>query len=135
MNEIEGQIKDEPEQKSLKIQASLKLIETIKNNESLARSQSRKSILDQANVQSDQVGVSRLQTGSAGELNRRSGEINAQLQDISSIRQSAAAGDANALAQLEGESGVKLAEQEKRLQELAKSDYETTKNLIKQKSI
>ena len=48
MNEIEGQIKDEPEQKSLKIQASLKLIETIKNNESFAKSQSRKSVLDQA---------------------------------------------------------------------------------------
>lgn len=95
--------------------------------------QRTQSILDQANVQSDQVGVSRLQTGSAGELNRRSAEINAQLQGIANVRQSAAAGDANALAQLEGESGVKLAEQEKRLQELAKSDYETTKNLIKQK--
>jgi hypothetical protein len=44
MNEIKSQMKDEPE-KSLKIQASQKLIETLKNNESLNKSLSRNSVM------------------------------------------------------------------------------------------
>lgn len=91
------------------------------------------AIMQQANLAGDQVGVSRMSDGSASELNRRSGEIRQGLGEISAIRQAAAQGDANAQAQLEGESGVKLAEKEKRLQELAKSDYDTTKKLIAQK--
>jgi TP901 family phage tail tape measure protein len=91
------------------------------------------SILDQANVQSDAAGVSRLNTGSAAELNQRSMETRAGLDQIAGVRQRAAAGDEAAQAQLSGESGVRLQEQEKRLQELAKSDYDTTKKLIQQK--
>lgn len=91
------------------------------------------SILDQANVQSDAAGVSRLNTGSAAELNQRSAEARAGLDRIAQIRQGAAAGNGAAQAQLAGESGVRLQEQEKRLQELAKSDYDTTKKLIQQK--
>jgi hypothetical protein len=90
-------------------------------------------ILAQANVQSDAAGVSRLRTGSAAELNQRSMETRAGLDRIAGVRQRAAAGDEAAQEQLSGESGVRLQEQEKRLQELAKSDYDTTKKLIQQK--
>jgi hypothetical protein len=45
MNEIEEQIKDESDVKSLKMQASQKLIESIKNSENLNKSFSKNNFL------------------------------------------------------------------------------------------
>jgi hypothetical protein len=93
----------------------------------------RQNIIQQANIQSQAAGISALGSGTGTEFNRRSQEIRFGLSQISSIRQGAASKDKVAQEKLAGESGVRLAEQEKRLQELAKADYETTKKLIQQK--
>ena len=96
----------------------------------------RQNILDQANIQSSGTGVSLLQSGSADELNTRSQEARARLAEIALLRiQSETDGPNRNIARerLSGEEGAKIAAEEKRLQELAKSDYETTKQLIKLK--
>lgn len=96
----------------------------------------RQNILDQANLQASRTGVGALRTGSAAELNARSQQARARLAEIGSLRAEAARqgpqGDV-ARQRLSGEEGAKLAAEEKRLQELAKSDYETTKQLIQLK--
>jgi TP901 family phage tail tape measure protein len=89
--------------------------------------------LMQANVQAQGTGVGALRTGSAAELNARSKQIRAGLANIGNIRTQAASGNAAAQQQLAGKSGVALEAQEKRLLELAKSDYDTTKLLIQNK--
>jgi hypothetical protein len=89
--------------------------------------------IQQANVQAQGLGVGNLNAGTGAELNARSGQTRARLAQIGGIRVAAAAGNAAAQSQLEGESGTKLAAEEKRLLDLAKSDYETTKELIKNK--
>jgi hypothetical protein len=87
----------------------------------------------QANVQAQRTGIGALRTGSAAELNARSGQIRAGLANIGNVRTQAAAGNAAAQQQLAGQSGAALEAQEKRLLELAKSDYDTTKLLIQNK--
>jgi hypothetical protein len=87
----------------------------------------RQSIIAQANVQGQQAGISPMMTGSAAELNARSRQIREGLAQTGQARAAAAQGDKTAL---EGQKGVQLAAQEKRLQDLAKAEYETTKQLI-----
>jgi hypothetical protein len=89
----------------------------------------RQNVIAQANVQTVGTGVGKLRTGSAAELNQRNQQIRTRLQEISNIRSRAAQGEEG----LAGQQGAKLEAEEKRLQELAKSDYNTTKNLIKLK--
>ena len=93
----------------------------------------RQNILDQANLQASGTGVGALRTGSAAELNTRSAQARARLAEIGQLRADAQrqgpVGDA-ARQRLGNEEGAKLAAEEQRLQELAKSDYETTKKLI-----
>lgn len=89
----------------------------------------RQNAIAQANLQTRGTGVSQLKTGSAAELNKRNQQIRSRLEEISKIRQDAAQGGGG----LAGKQGAELEAEEKRLQELAKSDYETTKKLIQQK--
>jgi TP901 family phage tail tape measure protein len=87
----------------------------------------------QANIQAQGTGVGALRTGSAAELRARSAQTRVGLANIGNIRTQAAAGNTAAQQQLAGQSGVALEAQEKRLLELAKSDYDTTKLLIQNK--
>jgi hypothetical protein len=87
--------------------------------------------IQQANLQTQGTGVSALRTGSAAELQRRSQETRNRLAEIGEIRQDAAIRGGN--RETSGVAGAELQAEEQRLQELAKSDYEITKLLIKTK--
>ena len=98
----------------------------------------RQNVIAQANVQSrrDLRAAGNLQQGTAAEFNQRNTRIRDRLQEIADIRTQAAGTGMGAQAardRLEGSSGVRLEAEQQRLQELAKSDYETTKQLIKLK--
>lgn len=94
----------------------------------------RQNAIRQANVQSQGLAPN-LRDGTAREFNVRNRAIQTRLQQIQDVRSRAAVQGPNsdAARQLENESGLNLAAEEQRLLELAKSDYETTKLLIKQK--
>lgn len=93
-----------------------------------------KNIVQQANIQSQGIkGVTDLKTGSAQELSQRTQQLSTRQAEISAIRMRAAQGDAGAQQQLQGESGLKLQEEEKKLQDAAKSQIQATRDLIKSK--
>lgn len=87
-------------------------------------------IIAQANIEGAAAGISPMMTGSAAELQARSAQISAGLAQTGGVRAAAAAGDKGAQKQLAGQSGANLEAQERRLQALAKSEYDTTKRLI-----
>jgi hypothetical protein len=87
-------------------------------------------VLAQANIEGQAAGVTPLVTGSAAEFNARSAQIRQGLGAIGGIRAGAAANNTADQKRLEGRSGAALAEQQKRLLNLAKSEYETAKKLI-----
>jgi TP901 family phage tail tape measure protein len=87
-------------------------------------------VLAQANIEGQAAGVTPLVTGSAAEFNARSAQIRQGLGAIGGIRAGAAANNTTDQKRLEGRSGAALAEQQKRLLNLAKSEYETAKRLI-----
>ena len=96
----------------------------------------RQNIIAQANLQRRGTGAPALQRGTAAEFNARNTAIETRLQQIANIQaQAAGEGPAAETARqtLLNASGVGLAAEQQRLQELAKSDYETTKQLIKLK--
>lgn len=98
----------------------------------------RQNVIAQANIQSrrDLRAAGNLQQGTAAEFNQRNTRIRDRLQEIADIRTQAAGTGIGAQAarnRLEGASGVRLEAEQQRLQELAKSDFETTKQLIKLK--
>lgn len=92
------------------------------------------NIVQQANIQSQGIkGVTNLKTGSAQELSQRTQQLSTRQAEISAIRMRAAQGDAGAQKQLQGDSGLKLQEEEKKLQDAAKSQVQATRDLIKSK--
>ena len=93
-----------------------------------------KNIAQQANIQSRGItGVTDIKTGSAQELSARTQQLSARQAEISDIRTKAAAGDPAAQKQLQGEGGLKLQEEEKKIQDAAKSQVQATRDLIKSK--
>lgn len=92
------------------------------------------NIAQQANIQSRGIkGVSDIKTGSAQELSTRTQQLSSRQAEIASIRTQAAAGDSAAQQQLQGEGGLKLQEEEKKIQDAAKSQVQATRDLIKSK--
>jgi TP901 family phage tail tape measure protein len=92
------------------------------------------NIVQKANIQTTGIsGVSALRTGSAAEINQRTSEIRQRQAEIANVRNMAAAGNQGAQDQLEGQSGIRLQEEEKRLAELSKGQIQTTRELIKAK--
>jgi len=93
-----------------------------------------KNTVEQANIQARGInGVTDLKTGSAAELSARTQQLSARQAEITGIKTRAAQGDAAATQQLQGESGTKLAEEEKRIADAAKSQIQATRDLIKSK--
>jgi hypothetical protein len=92
-----------------------------------------KNAIQQANLQAQSTGVAALRTGSGREINQRSSQIQNRLRKIDDIERKAADGDERSKELRSGESGAQLDAEKQRLLALAKSDYETTKLLIKNK--
>ena len=86
----------------------------------------KQAILDKANLDSAQVGVSGLQTGSAAEFAQRSAETRAKMEELGAVRKSAASGDRGAQQQINPE----FEAQEQRLADLAAKEQETIRALI-----
>lgn len=96
----------------------------------------RQNVLAQANLQAGGTGAPTLTQGTAAEFNARSAATRNRLNEIANVRlQAAQIGPAGQAAreQIRNESGIQLDAEQRRLQELAKSDFETTKQLIKLK--
>ncbi|NBP13702.1 hypothetical protein EBU95_04780 [bacterium] len=93
-----------------------------------------RDIAAKSNIQATGIsGITAMQTGSPAEIRQRTQEISRRQTEIANTRLAAAAGNTNAQSQLEGQAGLKLQEEEKRLGELAKSQIQTTRDLIKAK--
>jgi uncharacterized membrane protein len=86
----------------------------------------KQAILDKANLDSAQAGVSGLQTGSAAEFAQRSAETRAKMEELGAVRKSAASGDRGAQQQINPE----FEAQEQRLADLAAKEQETIRALI-----
>jgi hypothetical protein len=92
------------------------------------------NVAEQANIQSRGIkGVTDIKTGSASELSARTQQLSRRQAEISGIRMRAATGDSAAQQQLQGESGLKLQEEEKKIQDAAKSQVQAARDLIKSK--
>jgi hypothetical protein len=93
-----------------------------------------KNIAEQANIQSRGItGVSDIKTGSVQELSTRTTQLSKRQKEIATIRTQAAAGNPDAKQKLQGEGGLQLQEEEKKIQEAAKSQIQATRDLIKSK--
>lgn len=92
------------------------------------------NIAQQANIQTTGIrGVTAMKTGSASEIATRNQQLSRRQAEISGIRMRAATGDAAAQQQLQGESGTKLADEEKRISEASRAQIQSTRDLIKSK--
>jgi TP901 family phage tail tape measure protein len=122
------------QQEALNVQMEARDIEAKYGGKAVTPSERRANIVAQANVQATGVsGVDNLKTGSAAEIAKRTQQIGARQQEIANIRAAAGQGDKAAQAQLAGDAGLKLEEEEKRLNEAARSQIQTTRDLIKAK--
>ncbi|NBP02451.1 MAG: hypothetical protein EBU90_20505, partial [Proteobacteria bacterium] len=122
------------QQEALNVQMEARDIEAKYGGKAVTPAERRANIVAQANVQATGIqGVDNLKTGSAAEIANRTQQIGARQQEIAGIRAAAANGDKAAQAQLAGDAGLKLEEEEKRLNEAARSQIQTTRDLIKAK--
>lgn len=85
-----------------------------------------KAAIDAFNVQSEQAGVTGVANASPEQIRRNIQNTRAELSNINATRMDAAGGGSG----LEGEAGVNLEKQQQRLNNLLKSQYDLTKNLI-----
>lgn len=94
----------------------------------------RQNIIDVANTQANNVvGVGRLTTGNAADIQRRSAEIAARQAELGAVRNRAAAGDKDAMRQISGQGGLQFEEEERKLAQAAKDQLTATRELIKAK--
>jgi hypothetical protein len=93
----------------------------------------RTNITNQANAQASGLGIAQLKNGSAAEITQRTQDIASRQAEIANIRRQAAQGNPLAKQAIAGESGLNLENEEKRLGELANSQIQTTRELIKAK--
>jgi hypothetical protein len=122
------------QQEALNVQMEARDIEAKYGGKAVTPAERRANIVAQANVQATGIqGVDNLKTGSAAEITQRTQQIGARQQEIAGIRAAAASGDKEAQAKLAGEAGLQLEEEERRLNEAAKSQIQTTRDLIKAK--
>jgi hypothetical protein len=94
----------------------------------------RQNIIDRANIQAGGIGgVNALKTGSAEEIAQKNRELATRQAQLGNVRNMAAAGNAGAASMLEGEAGLSLQEEERKLAQAAQNQLETTRELIKAK--
>jgi hypothetical protein len=119
---------------ALSIQMEARDIQAKYGGKAVTPEERRANITDQANAQaSGLVGISKLKNGSAAEIAQRTKDISARQTEIANIRRQAAQGNPLAQKAIAGEAGLNLENEEKRLGELANSQIQTTRELIKAK--
>ena len=130
---IEGQLRDA--QKST-IDATLEAAKIAQEfgGAAVTPDQNRQAIIAKANVDSQDLGVGELKTGSAKEIKARQAMIKTALTDMQTTKVNAADGkNKGAQKALQGKEGAQLSANSERLQKLAQENYNTTKALIDQK--
>lgn len=127
-NLIEAQVE------SLNVRMEARDIQAKYGGKAVTAAERRQNIINVANTQGRNVtGVGALTTGSAADIQRRSAEIAARQAELGNVRNLAAAGDKGAMGQLQGQGGLQLEEEERKLAQAAKDQLNATRELIKAK--